>query len=55
MNKEIEEKNREREGRTLRHMQDLLTHPELGSETASLITIDEEDINDLKDQTMFTK
>src|ERR1700678_1130442 len=55
MNKEIEEKNRERETKTLKHMQDPLAHPEPGSETASLLTIDEEDINDLKDQTMFAK
>jgi len=55
MNKDIEEKNKERELKTLKNMQDPTSYPEPGSETASLITIDEEDINDLKDQTMFSK
>src|SRR5277367_1072366 len=55
MNKEIEEKNKEREAKTLRHKMDPVNHPDTGSETASLISIDPADIEDLKDQTMFAR
>src|ERR1700678_3773046 len=55
MNKDIEKKKIKRELKTLKNMQDPTSYPEPGSETASLITIDKEDINDLKDQTMFSK
>jgi hypothetical protein len=54
-NKEIEEKNKEREARTLRNRLDPVNYPDTGSETASLITIDEADIEDLKDQAMFAR
>jgi len=55
MNKEIEEKNKEREIKTLRNRQDPVTYPDPGSEAASFITIDKADIDDLKDQAMFTR
>ena len=54
-NKEIEEKNKEREAKTLRNKLDPATYPDTGSEAASLITIDPVDIEDLKDQTMFAR
>jgi len=55
MNKEIEEKNKERRLKKLKNIQDPVAYPDPGSETASLITIDEEEIDDLKDQSMFNK
>ena len=54
-NKDIEEKNKEREARTLRNRLDPVTYPDTGSETASLIMIDQADIEDLKDQSMFAR
>jgi hypothetical protein len=54
-NKDIEEKNKEREARTLRNKLDPDNYPDTGSDTASLITIDQADIEDLKDQTMFAR
>ena len=54
-NKDIEEKNKEREARTLRNRLDLVTYPDTGSETASVITIDQADIEDLKDQSMCAR
>jgi hypothetical protein len=54
-NKNIEEKNKERRAKTLNHREDPVNFPDTGSETASLITIDDADIEDLKDQTMFAR
>ena len=41
--------------KTLRNKLDPVNHPDTGSETASLITIDQADIEDLKDQSMFAR
>ena len=54
-NKDIEEKNKERELKTLKNRQDPDAFPEPGSETASFITIDDADIEDLKDPSMFSR
>src|SRR5271155_4883357 len=51
MNKDIEEKNKEREPKTLRNKIDPILHPDPGSETASLITVDDVD----KDPSMFSR
>src|SRR5271155_2395876 len=55
MNKEIEEKNKERELQTLKNRIDPIIHPDPGSETASLITIDDVDMDDMKDPSMFSR
>jgi hypothetical protein len=47
-NKKIETENQARSYKTLEHEQDPIAHPDPGSETASLITIPEEDLNRLK-------
>ena len=54
-NKEIEEKNKERELKTLKNKQDPTAFPDPGSEVASFVTIDEADIEDLKDPSMFSR
>src|SRR5271155_1599581 len=54
MNKDIEEKNKERESKTLKNKIDPIIHPDPGSETASLITIDDIGMDDLKDPSMFS-
>ena len=54
-NRDIEEKNKERELKMLRYRLDPDTFPEPGSETASLITIDDTDVEDLKDPSMFSR
>ena len=55
MNKEIEEKNKEREAKTLRNKLDPVNYPDTGSEAVSFIMIDLADIENLKDQTMFAR
>ncbi|KAJ3497788.1 hypothetical protein NLJ89_g10302 [Agrocybe chaxingu] len=47
-NKDIEAQNEARDLKTLEHLQDPVAHPDAGSETASLITIDSEDIEKLR-------
>ena len=47
-NKEIEEKNKERELKTLKNKQDPTAFPDPGSEVASFVTIDEADMEDLE-------
>ncbi|KAF8889749.1 hypothetical protein CPB84DRAFT_1683820, partial [Gymnopilus junonius] len=46
--KEIEEQNDECNMRTLQHEADPVSHPEASSETASMFTIDDEDLEHLK-------
>src|SRR5882757_8577095 len=48
MCKEIEERNNERNMKTLLNASDPVTHPEPGSETASMFTIDDEDMQRLQ-------
>ena len=45
MNKEIEDKNKERELKTLKNKQDPVAFPDPGSEAASFVTIDEADMD----------
>ena len=54
-NKEIEDQNKARELKTYNHHLDPASHPEPGSETASLITIDEADLTDLKDPSVLNR
>ncbi|KAF8974295.1 hypothetical protein BDZ97DRAFT_1772843 [Flammula alnicola] len=44
-NKEIEDKNAERALKTLNHTQDMTAFPDAGSEAASLVTLDPEDLD----------
>jgi hypothetical protein len=55
MNKDIEEKNKERELKTLHNKQEPVLHPDPESETAHLVTIAKADIEDLKDPSMFAR
>ena len=54
-NKEIEDQNKARELKKFNHHLDPLAHPDIGSETASFITIDEADVKDLKDPSIFAR
>ena len=54
-NKEIEDENKVRELRTFNHHIDPVAHPEPGSENASFITIDDDDLKDLKDPSIFAR
>lgn len=54
-NKEIEDENKIRETRSYYHHLDPVAHPQPGSETASFITIDEADMKDLKDPSIFAR
>ena len=54
-NKEIEDKNKERELKTLKNKQDPTAFPDPGSEAASFVTIDEADLEDLRDPSMFSQ
>ncbi|KAK0475404.1 hypothetical protein IW261DRAFT_1313637, partial [Armillaria novae-zelandiae] len=44
----IEDENTRREAATMKHMDDLVAYPDPGSEVASFITIDDEDIQALR-------
>ena len=52
-NKEIEDQNKAREAKKFNHHIDPVAHPDTGSENASFITIDEADLKDLKDPSIF--
>ena len=54
-NKEIEDQNKARELKTYNHHLDPASHPVPGSETASFITIDEDDLADLKDPSVLNR
>ena len=54
-NKEIEDQNKAREMKTYNHHLDPASHPVPGSEMASLITIDEADLTDLKDPSVLSR
>jgi hypothetical protein len=54
-NKEIEDQNKVRELKIFNHHMDPLAHPEIGSENASFITIDEADLKDLKDPSILAR
>ena len=54
-NKEIKDQNKVRELRNYNHHMDPAAHPEPGSETASFISIDEADVRDLKDPSIFAR
>ena len=54
-NKEIEEQNKTRELKNYNHHIDPIAHPEIGSENASFITIDEADLKDLKDPSVLAR
>ena len=54
-NKEIEGKNEERELKTLKNKQDPAVFPDPGSEAASFVTINEADIEDLKNPSMLSR
>ena len=53
-NQKIEAENEARSFKTLDHLCNPQAHPDPGSETASMITIDEEDLNRLKVSTYFS-
>ena len=53
-NQKIEAENEARSFKTLDHLHDPQAHPDPGSEMASMITIDEEDLNRLKVLTYFS-
>jgi len=54
-NKEIEDENKARELRSYNHHLDPLVYPQPGSEAASFVTIDEADMKDLKDPSIFAR
>ncbi|KAF8961793.1 hypothetical protein BDZ97DRAFT_1637618, partial [Flammula alnicola] len=53
-NKKIEAENEARSLKTFNHTLDPVAHPDTGSETASLITIDPDDLNRLKVPSFFS-
>src|SRR6266567_6016461 len=53
-NQKIEAENEARSFKTLDHVRDPEAHPDPGSETASMITIDEEDLKHLKVSSYFS-
>lgn len=54
-NKEIEDQNKAREERSLQHSLDPDAHPDDGSDAASFITLDDEDLSDLKDPHVYSR
>ena len=52
-NKEIKDQNKAREAKKFNHHIDPVAHLDTGSENASFITIDEADLKDLKDPSIF--
>jgi hypothetical protein len=54
-NKEIEDKNKDRELTNFNHHMDPAAYPQPGSEIASFITIDEADVRDLKDPSILAR
>ena len=54
-NKEIEDLNKARELKKLNHYMDPELYPETGSDNASFITIDDEDLRDLKDPSVLAR